>query len=918
MPLAIRYNAGSRQIVSPPKYLMSVLGPATRRRLHHCIVCFALLFVIAVTSQADDGNVTRPESIRRFIDQHCLDCHEGVDAEAGLNLSTLSFNLSDRDIFARWVLIHDRVRDGEMPPPTDFPQPVLPIGKSLDWGNAGDALDSDSFDIAAKSLLSELAELLAAKDQRRIDKEGRSKVRRLNRYEYENTLREFLDAPWLQVAHLLPEDGVGHLFNKVGERLDVSHVQISKYWETSQYALRLAINAAAHPSQTRKFYAREEPTMQGYLHYRFGQRAATRAIVPLVGLTPEPDVIRKRQPVTVGNADPLKREQEAMGVFSGVYSATTKYDFSRIDAPTDGHYRLRLKSYTFTAGPNGANGGDDHGLSGGRQAWWRPNRNVAFIGQRTEPITLYALSSGGDSRWLTTFDAKPEPTVFECVVALRTGEGIRPDAARLVRTRPGWAGNPNASREGVPGFAMNWLIVEGPLHDEWPPASYRSIFGDLPFEVFNGHVKAIPTDASSDARRLLHSLNARLSSFGTDASVATYTAVFAKATELGADFTDAMIAAASAMLCSPGLLYFDAPAGPLSEADFHQRLAYFLWNGPAGDHELSSDLDVSSTSAIRMAVERLLRDERRERFVAAFLDYWLDLRDINSNTPDAELYPDYYLDEMLTESSVLETRRFFRELIDRDLPVQNLIDSDFVFVNERLAEHYALPPCEGVQLRRVDLPVASPRGGLLTQASVLRVTANGTTTSPVIRGAWIMERILGMNIPDPPSGVAAVEPDIRGAQTIREQLEKHRAIESCNACHAKFDPVGFALESFDVAGGWRTRYRSVGECGEPVQGFGKNGHAFRFKDAQPVNCAGQLANDAQFKNIMELKRLLLSQQRQLARNLVHRFVVYATGAPISFADRAEVERILDHAQASEYGVRTLIHHVVQSQLFQHK
>src|SRR5690606_30887652 len=143
---------------------------------------------------------------------------------------------------------------------------------------------------------------------------------------------------------------------------------------------------------------REEPTMQNYLHYRFGQTAATRSIVPLIGTTPEPEVIRKKQPLTVGDADPETREREAMGVFSGVYSATTKYDFSRIDAPIDGDYRLRCKTYSFCAGPNGARGGGDHGLTGGNHAWWRPDRNVALPGKRSEPITLYALASSGDSR----------------------------------------------------------------------------------------------------------------------------------------------------------------------------------------------------------------------------------------------------------------------------------------------------------------------------------------------------------------------------------------------------------------------------------------------------------------------------------------------------------------------------------------
>ena len=852
----------------------------------------------------------KPAVVQKFIEANCLDCHDSSSADAGLDLETLSFDLSDRKLFSTWVRVHDRVRDGEMPPPDDEPPTqVAPIGWS---SRATSQATGDNTLVEERLMLRALAAPLAKFDRDRAETAGRAKVRRLNRFEYENTLRQTLDAPWLQISDMLPEDGVDHLFNKVGERLDVSHVQLSRYLATAERALRLAINAAAHSTTTRKFYARDESTMRSFLHYKFGQTSATRSIVPLLGTTPETEIIRRKQPVTVGGSDPQRREREAMGTFCGTYSATTKYDFSRINAPTDGRYRLRFKTYTFTAGPNGASGGDDHGLTGGNRSWWRPDRNVAFPGRRSEPITLYALAKSGDSRWLTTFDSLPEPSVFECIVTLRRGEGIRPDAARLVRTRPGWSGNPNASRDGIPGFAMNWLEVQGPLHDAWPPASYRAVFGDLPFEVVDGQLKVVTEDPKHDAEEAITSFHRRaMASHGsTYASSEPFLQVFQTATSLEQDFTDAVISALSAILCSPDYLYLESQPGRLSKEAFEQRLAYFLWNGPPETP--------TADEPVEEKVNRMLKDPRSERFIAAFLDYWLDLRDINANAPDAELYPDYYLDELLTESSVRETRLFFRALIDDDLPVRNLVDSDFAFVNERLAQHYGLDAAEGVEPRRIALPDSSPRGGLLTQSSILRVTANGTTTSPVVRGAWIAERILGVEIADPPSGVEAVEPDIRGATTIRQQLDKHRSIESCNACHAKFDPTGLALESFDVAGGWRDRYRSVGDTGEPVKGLGKNGHSFRFKLAQQVDCTGQLMSGESFDNVREWKGLMIADERQIARNLVNRLVVYATGAPVSFGDRAAIESILDQAEDSEYGVRTLIQRIVESKLFKNK
>jgi len=251
------------------------------------------------------------------------------------------------------------------------------------------------------------------------------------------------------------------------------------------------------------------------------------------------------------------------------------------------------------------------------------------------------------------------------------------------------------------------------------------------------------------------------------------------------------------------------------------------------------------------------------------------------------------------------------------LPARNIAASDFALLNERLAAHYGLSPVQGVALRRTALPADSVRGGLLTQAAVLKVTANGTTTSPVLRGAWIMERILGQKPPPPPPSVPAVEPDIRGAVTIRQQLDQHRTLESCSACHAKIDPPGFALENFDVLGGWRERYRAEGG-GTPEKGLAKSGQKFAFHYALPVDSSGVLPDGRTFRDVREFKQLLLADEAQLARNLARQLAVYATGAPIRFADRPQIEAILQRAKPSHYGVRSLMHEIVQSELFRNK
>jgi len=249
-----------------------------------------------------------------------------------------------------------------------------------------------------------------------------------------------------------------------------------------------------------------------------------------------------------------------------------------------------------------------------------------------------------------------------------------------------------------------------------------------------------------------------------------------------------------------------------------------------------------------------------------------------------------------------------------NLPATALVTSDFIFANDRLAKHYDLPPLSGSAMRKVTLSNGSSLGGLLTQAAILKVTANGTTTSPVVRGAWIMERLIGQPPPPPPPSVPAVEPDIRGAKTIRDLLALHTKSKSCSACHAMFDPVGLALENFDILGGWRLRYRGLEE-GDLMTGIDRAGHDFAYTLAANVDAGGRLLDGRDFKNIRDLKSILASNPRQLARNLLHQFTLYATGTPVRFSDRAEIETLLDACAADGYRVRDLLLALVQSKVF---
>jgi hypothetical protein len=539
-------------------------------------------------------------------------------------------------------------------------------------------------------------------------------------------------------------------------------------------------------------------------------------------------------------------------------------------------------------------------------------------------VTVYALTPPRVLRRIGNVDFNPDPTVNEIEVVLKAGESIQIDTVRFYRSRPGAsrAQNPLATPEGQPGLVMRWIEVEGPLAPQWPAAPYAVLFDDLtPKRAVGSPLRydVETMDAPKDAERLLRRFVKQ--AYRTPVSAqeeVRFLPVILGALKSGSTFAEAMLAGYTAVLCSPSYLYLQEKPGRLDDHALAARLAYFLWNSPP-DAELRA-LAVAGKlhepKTLRAQTERLLADPRSSRFVDTFTDYWLDLRKAGANDPDNLLYPDYYLDDHLVESARDESHATFAELVRGNLPARTIVDADFVFVNERLASLYQLPPVAGGKLRKVTLPKDSVRGGFMTQAAVLKVTANGTTTSPVIRGAWIMERVLGRKPPPPPASVPAVEPDTRGAVTIRQQLDKHRTLESCSSCHTQIDPPGFALENFDVMGGFRERYRAL-DGKTPEVGIGKNGQKYAFHNALAIESYGEL-DGKKFKDIREFKKIVAAEDRQLARNIVGQLAVYATGAPVGFADRPKVEVLLDQAKEGHYGIRDLIHGLVSSDLFLNK
>ena len=371
-----------------------------------------------------------------------------------------------------------------------------------------------------------------------------------------------------------------------------------------------------------------------------------------------------------------------------------------------------------------------------------------------------------------------------------------------------------------------------------------------------------------------------------------------------------------AVITSPRFLFLEELPGHLDQWALASRLSYFLWSTLPDEElqKLAASGTLSQPAILRGQVERMLASPKAKAFVENFVGQWLDLRQIDFTQPDRKLYPEF--DDILKAAMVGETHAFFAQMLHDDASVSNFIHSDFLMLNRCIAEHYKIDGVTGEEFRRVPLSAGSHRGGVLTQASVLKVTANGTFSSPVLRGAWVMRRLLGEPPDPPPADVPAFEPDTRGATSIRQQLAKHRSVASCASCHTHIDPPGFALENFDVIGGWRERYRS--ETGESSSDIFRGRRVWEYRLGPKVDASGELADGRKFQNIDEFKQLLLQREDQVARNLTRNLLTYATGAGIQFADRDVVETILARVKSQGGGLRTLVHEIVQSQSFQSK
>ncbi len=815
-----------------------------------------------------------------MIQRTCMECHNKNVSEGGLDLSSLQFELSDRNTRQRWIRIHDRVQQGEMPPESDD-------------------LPGDQRDV----LVSNLAASLHDSDLKDVEQWGRGSMRRLTRDEYQQNLRDVLALPKLDIRDMLPEDREAWHFNKTAEVLDISRVQLAAYLDAAEAALQQAIAIGVEPPAMTKYRAvgRQlfaETSTFGNREAMFFARNNKALDDKLLAESPHDETIE-------------------LALFRSAHWPYYGYPQGFV-ASLPGEYRVRFSA---------------------RAVLQLPGFELKPATQPA-PMTFRARKPSGpdvsgDVRATGgLIDIQPDPAEYETTVDLRTGEtfeysllGLPVPLARNVDGGPPTYRYPPLPEGGQPGVAFQWLEIEGPLSPkDWPPQSHRVLFdelsgielhpaGDLPTEAGQNDGQGdVPVETT---KRLLRRFIARVAREPVpDEALQRFERLVANRFESGAPISEALMAGYKAFLSSSHFLFLAEPKGRDDHFAVASRLSHFLANTRPDPQlvERAHQHQLGNADVLRAETDRLIQDVGFDRFVRNFTDYWLNLRHINRDEPDVRLHPEYRFDAYLVESMERETRAFFRSMVRENLSVRVLIDSDFVYVNDRLAHHYQLPPISGSAIRKVELPPESPYGGLLTQAAILKVTANGTTTSPVIRGAWIMDRIMGQVPPPPPASVPAVEPDIRGAKTIRDLLALHTKSASCAACHARFDPVGLALENFDILGGWRTSYRGL-EDGEKITGIDRAGHDFAYTLSSPVDASGKLLDGRSFSDVQELKQLFIADTRGLARNLLHQFIVYATGTPVRFSDRAEIERILDACADGEYRTCDLLHGLVQSRIF---
>ncbi len=678
---------------------------------------------------------------------------------------------------------------------------------------------------------------------------GRVKARRLTNLQLERTLHDLLGID-IPLASQMPDEPRASGFYTVADRQAMSHFQLEQHLKVVDAALDEAFRRAGNIANGDK--------LKRNLKAR--------------------DIVRK---------DPKRRtrEPEMLNGHAVTWSAFLIF-YGRTPATTasqDGWYRFKIRG-------KGLKVPEDKNI------WCTVRSGECYSGSPLMAgITAFELDENYKE---ITFDAwLPKDHMLE----------IRPGDVTLKRAkfRGGQVGAGEGGPQDVPGIAIQSIVMER-IHKGPNDDGIRTLLlGDLGYELDQKkNRRTVATkNPQPDLAKLIQRFAQKAFRRPTENStVKPFVDLAIESYKKDKNFLAALRVGYRAVLCSPRFLYFREQPGELDDYSIASRLSYLIWNRMPDKQlmNLASKKKLSNEQTLLRQVDRMLDHPQGKNFVADLADQWLDLNLIDFTEPDKRLYGGF--DLIVQDSMLDETHSFLQSMLDEDLSVGNLIDADFTFLNSRLAKYYGINGVSGDKVQKVLLNKKGDNptnyGGLLTQGAIMKVTANGTTTSPVIRGVWVSERLLGQEIPPPPENIPAIEPDIRGAKSIREMLSKHTENGDCASCHRKIDPPGFALEHFDPSGRWRDSYASQNK-----------------KNKLKIDSSFQMPDGKAFSNLEEFKALVLADKEQLARNVCEKLVVYGTGQTVQFADRKVIQASVKQTAKTDYGFRAILKSFVTSDIF---
>ncbi|MFD2256718.1 DUF1592 domain-containing protein [Luteolibacter algae] len=825
---------------------------------------------------ANDIQAIMPDKYQQLFENYCYECHDSLFEEGEVNLETLSFDLGhDLQTAETWQKILNVLNSGEMPPKKE---PQVPAEeKTAFLGDLSNQM------VSARKILS--------------DNGGVITMRRLNQREYVNTMKDLLGvAP--DVSELPKDDDTGG-FDTLGASLFFSSDQFEQYMSVAKESFALAMRESP-PLKSKIF--RVEPEMGASRNYRERLEAYKEAIK-----RSDAFFAQKEKPATdFGFGDAYGARRSRQNAVDWI-PQLEEY-LGRPETKTGATLQVTIKSGGFVTVKLPGLSSDDAGnyvLRVRAGAYPDASKRLQYL-----EFTKKVSGDSGETRlgWRKIHGTVEEPEIIEFPVTHIAGEKAQYIIHQRSHQGRGdknlWTYDRKVNGMGTtPGGWIDWVEIEGPSA---PAEDTRNPLDEVFFE------KPRNWDDATYARAVIEKFAGRASrtEAPSEEFIEKLFGLYENRLEDGLNTEQALVEPLSVILSSPSFLYMVESTGSqgkprLSERELAVRLSYFLWS-TAPDEELLRLADegkLSDPEVLSQQTERMLADDRSDRFVESFLHQWLDMYRLDMFEFNAVSYRDF--DNATRESARREIYETFRTLMDEKLPLENLLKSDFVVINDVLADYYGIDEVEGWHFRKVKVPEGLPRGGLLGTAAVLAMGSDGLRSSPVERGAWVLRHLLN----DPPPPAPANVPQLSRLEgeilSARELQEAHQEEPQCAQCHVKIDPIGYGLENFDAAGGWRME--------ELVKAHGGDG-----EKSFEIDSKGALYDGTEFSGFYELRDVVYSRLDAFALGFTEQLISYGLGRPYGFTDYDLAQSITKQAHAKDYRIADFIHALVQSEMFQTK